>query len=209
MYFPKLTRSPEVAYHSNRNGFYANYRDNYVVVAKDCDHRCVYCDITVEEYGGDELQLDHFRPQEHFIDLSNHPYNLYLACPKCNILKTSDWPTTRVAGAPSFIGRIGYIDRFLHSAEDYLEVDQNGLIVSRGGPIEYMIKKMHLNRPSRANVRKKRMIAHKKTQLLEKILLLMKKLDNAEAAGEIGAAQLRQKRQQVTALFEATVKGAL
>lgn len=169
MYFPELKRRDVIEYQNRNNQFYADYSLNYSKVAQDCKERCVYCDITIDEFGGDKMQLDHFRPKKHFGHLEIHPYNLYLSCPKCNVLKTSDWPCDKRDGAPSFVGPIGYIDRFTHNAREYLEVSKTGEIISLGGPVSYMIKKMHLNRASRVNVRRKRQLEARKTAVLEKI----------------------------------------
>ncbi|WP_460158457.1 HNH endonuclease signature motif containing protein [Pseudomonas sp. S3_E11] len=201
MFFPKLIRRKEEEYYSNRNNFYADYRDNYKKIAEDCLNRCVYCDITTDEYGGDEMHLDHFRPQEHFDELSTHPYNLYLSCPKCNGLKTSDWPCPKKLGAPSFIGRIGYLDRFTHDPVIYLKVSQDGLIIPIAGPTDYMIKKMHLNRPSRVNIRRKRIIESKKTVLLNGILRLTSNLEDAVAAGRLTSEQLTERHKKISSLL--------
>lgn len=201
MFFNKLTRRPIADYHSNRGAFYADYRQNYSMVAVDCEEKCVYCDISIKEYGGDEMHLDHFRPQEHFIGLSTHPYNLYLSCPKCNILKTSDWPTSKSPNGQTFVGSIGYIDRFQHDCADFLYVDRDGFIVPVSGPTRYMIQKMHLNRPSRVNVRRTRIIEHRKTMILSGIQKLTAKLKAGVAAGHITAAQREHKRAQIDDLL--------
>ncbi|WP_368994912.1 HNH endonuclease [Pseudomonas protegens] len=201
MFFNKLTRHPEKDYHSNRGTFYADYRDNYSKISLDCEHKCVYCDISSEEYGGDEMHLDHFRPQEHFKDLATHPYNLYLSCPKCNILKTSDWPAPKKPKGPTFIGSIGYIDRFEHDCATFLKVDNDGYIVPISGPVKYMIVKMHLNRPSRVNVRRRRIIEHRKTMILAGILRLTEKLNSSVAAGKLTIDQREQRRAQIDALL--------
>lgn len=202
MFFIKLTRHPEADYHSSRGEFYADYRKNYSKVALDCGQKCVYCDISVEEYGGDEMHLDHFRPQEYFTSLSTHPYNLYLSCPKCNILKTSDWPTPKTPAGPTFVGRVGYIDRFQHDCAEFLYVDRDGQIVPISGPIKYMIDKMHLNRPSRVNVRRKRIIEHRKTMILSGIQQLTAKLKASVEAGKITPDQRDHKRRQIDELLE-------
>lgn len=201
MFFPKLKRRAEHEYHNTLGGFYADYRKNYKKVSEDCQHRCVYCDITVEESGGDEMHLDHFRPQEHFEELSTHPYNLYLACPKCNILKTSDWPSSKRPQGPTFVGRIGYLDRFNHDCNIFLRVEKDGRIIATSGPTEYMIKKMHLNRPSRINVRRKRFIEQRKTQLLKGILRLTENLNKYESEGKLSKNQALEKRKIIESLL--------
>jgi hypothetical protein len=194
MYFPELTRSDEDVYHNQNKTFYANYQNNYAQVSEDCQNRCVYCDITVDECGGDKMQLDHFRPQEHFSQLDTHPHNLYLSCPKCNRLKTSDWPCCKInKDAPSFIGKIGYLNRFTHNAQNYLKVEDDGRITQLAGPVEYMINKMRLNRSSRVNIRRKRRLEFKKTQILEAIELISSKLMEDSKKGLITQLEMIEK----------------
>lgn len=201
MYFPQLIRREKDDYLNSQNRFYADYRSNYEKVAADCKHRCVYCDITVEEFGGDEMQLDHFRPQEHFEHLSIDPFNLYLSCPKCNVLKTSDWPCAKADGAPSFIGGVGYLDRFLHKTDDFLRVDNDGKIVQIAGPVNYMIRKMHLNRASRVNVRRRRSVAIRKTKILEGIMRLTERLTQDRVRGEVTDEQANERQVHIMSLL--------
>lgn len=163
-FFPNLTRKPEAHYH-NRNGrFYADYRKNYKKVSSDCLKRCVYCDATEKECGGDRFSLDHFRPKHVFEDkfggiLLTHPHNLHLSCQKCNVLKSSDWKgcTVNIHGE-TYSNREGYIDRFKHDCMTYFKVNSTGVLESTNseGPADYMIKKLMLNRPNRVYIRNKR-----------------------------------------------------
>lgn len=173
MFFPKLTRSPMSDYFSSRGGTYADYRRNKVQVSLDCKGRCVYCDILLEEIGGEGMHLDHFRPIAHFPKLETDPYNLMLACPKCNVLKSDDWPCDKNKNKPSFEGSIGYLDPFENGYAGYLEVNTDGEIVGVTGPIDYMIDKMLLNRLSRVQIRRRRVLQNKKAKLSGKITELM------------------------------------
>lgn len=177
IFYPQLTRKEE-QYYYNRNGtFYANYLENYEKIAEDCHHRCVYCDATEKECGGDPFSLDHFRPKQIFVHLFNgilitHPHNLYLSCQKCNVLKSNDWkgPTDLIDG-PSYINNQGYIDRFKDSTNDFIKVTDTGEVISvnKNGPGDYMIKKILLNRTNRIYLRKKRII-DKQIQELNKTI---------------------------------------
>jgi len=201
MYFPELTRRCEEDYFNNRKKFYADYRKNYSKIAEDCQHRCVYCDITVYESGGDEMQLDHFRPQEHFEHLERHPHNLYLSCPKCNVLKTSDWPCCKnTDNTSSFIGQIGYLDRFKHKAGDFLRVEKDGTITQLAGPVNYMIEKMKLNRASRVNIRRKRKIESDKNNLIEDIGKYMIKLTQDCEQGKVTQPDMIEKMKSIQSL---------
>lgn len=202
MFFPKLSRKAAQHYH-NRNGvFYANYRDNYKKIAEDCEHRCVYCDITIDEQGGDEMHLDHFRPQEHFTNLSQNPFNLHLACPKCNILKSSDWPCTKTTGAPSFIGARGYLDRFAHDVFNYLHVDNTGHLIAIGGPVKYMIGMLQLNRPARVNTRRKRILDARRASLLNGIARLTAKLESDKTHKKISENQILKRQHLISDMIE-------
>lgn len=176
MFFPNLTRRKESDYHHTGGKFYADYTQNYEKISKDCLHRCIYCDILTEEMGGEGMQLDHFRPQKYFSDLKAHPCNLCLACPKCNRLKSDDWPCEKYKDSPSFVGGLGYLDPFNIDRSKYLRVDNDGQIKPKDGPVKYMIEKMFLNRQSRTQIRRRRLLAKKKEQLSASITKLMEQL---------------------------------
>lgn len=170
LHYPVIKRQKESAYHSNRGEFYAdsNYQDNYEMVAKDCQYRCVYCDATEKECGGERFSLDHFRPRAVFKAKFNgilirHPYNLHLSCQKCNVLKSDDWQgcTLKIDGATHVNGK-GYVDRFKEDIFQYIEVDKRGRLMPKQissvceGPGRYMINRLHLNRPNRVYLRQVR-----------------------------------------------------
>jgi hypothetical protein len=185
LHFPSLTRQLEASYHCNTGGFYAasSYQSNYDMVARDCKSRCVYCDATEKECGGERFSLDHFRPRFIFEAKFNgilvrHPYNLHLSCQKCNVLKSKDWQgcVAEIDG-PTYLDGKGYIDRFKQDISDFIVVDSDGRIRSRlpaqehDGPEAYMIKRLHLNRPTRVYLRKKRCV----DQLVRDIEILFSK----------------------------------
>ncbi|NIG16555.1 HNH endonuclease [Pantoea sp. Cy-640] len=184
IFFPILTRR-EAQYYHNRDGkFYANYSDNYEKIAHDCLHRCVYCDATEKECGGDPFSLDHFRPKSIFSksftdEQINHPYNLYLSCQKCNVLKNKDWKgCIETIDGFTFNGKIGYIDRFRDDINAYFRVEESGELASNdaNGPGEYMIRKMLLNRTNRVYLRKKRMVSALLNELNREITTAMEKV---------------------------------
>ena len=178
MFFPKLTRKEASHYLNSKGVFYANYRANYDKVAEDCMHRCIYCDILLVEIGGEGMHLDHFRPQKHFPELSSNPFNLVLSCPKCNYLKSDDWPCGLSKPHLSFEGKLGYIDPFEVNPNDYLDVSENGEIVPRNGPINYMIMRLQLNRKNRCLTRRTRIIEEKEKILEEEIASLLSDITN-------------------------------
>ena len=95
LFFPKLNRRDN--YKTKQNGeYYASYSEYRQEIREDCLGRCVYCDIHENENGGKEnMQLDHFRPNEKYDDYQyiNHPNNLHWSCGGCNRLKTDEWPS--------------------------------------------------------------------------------------------------------------------
>lgn len=172
LYFPSLTRQAEASYYCATGEFYAasNYQSNYNMVARDCKYRCVYCDATEKECGGERFSLDHFRPRIIFEAKFNgvlvrHPYNLHLSCQKCNVLKSKDWQGCKVEiDGPTYLDGKGYIDRFEQDISDFIEVDNGGrihckqLAQKHNSPEDYMIKRLHLNRPTRVYLRQKRYV---------------------------------------------------
>lgn len=168
-FYPNLHRHPLESYF-NRNGFfYADYKFNYDLVSKDCLKRCVYCDATERECGGDKFSLDHFRPIKVFADKFNgilkvHPYNLYLSCQKCNVLKSSDWHGCREEiDGHTYVKKQGYLDRFSVDISHFITVNNNGEVISLrvDSPAEYMVAKLHLNRLNRVFLRKKRIVDYR------------------------------------------------
>ncbi|MCU7976118.1 hypothetical protein L5M43_12735 [Shewanella sp. SW36] len=172
LHYPILNRQPEDAYRNRKGEFYAasNYQSNYDKIAEDCKHRCVYCDATEIECGGERFSLDHFRPRAIFADKFNgvlvyHPYNLHLACQKCNVLKSMDWKgCLEDKDGPTYIDGKGYIDRFKSDLSMFLDVGIDGRVIAKQpdpankSPADYMINRLLLNRPNRIYIRKKRVL---------------------------------------------------
>lgn len=167
LYFPDLNRQLVTQYYKNGSTeFYATYncKHNYNNIALDCQYRCVYCDVHVDECGGEKFSLDHFRPQNIFGEkfdgvLNTHPFNLHLSCQKCNVLKSDDWKgCVQTQNGETYLLKKGYIDRFQVDASDYFDVNEMGQIVSINdeGPGDYMIKRLLLNRTNRVHIRKLR-----------------------------------------------------
>ncbi|HGV9306640.1 TPA: hypothetical protein ACNOH7_002554 [Vibrio fluvialis] len=181
LYFPALSRQSLSQYYKRggKKEFYAIYncQHNYENIARDCKQRCVYCDVHVDECGGEKFSLDHFRPKNLFGDKFNgilkiHPYNLHLSCQKCNVLKSDDWKgCVDTQDGVTYLSKRGYIDRFKVDASDYFNVDASGKVVSINtfGPGEYMIGRLHLNRTNRVYLRKLREVTNKSDIVLRKL----------------------------------------
>lgn len=155
LFYPELQRSIYSKKDDGSNYIYGHY---YAEIAQDSKNRCVYCDAKVQELGGDNLQLDHFRPKEKFPELTNEPNNLVLSCPKCNRLKSSHWPIDVSIYNKSHDRVIGFIEPFIESSADYYHIDRNGEISPKKGPADYQIKLLKLDRISRTLLRKRRIL---------------------------------------------------
>ncbi|HHX7339329.1 TPA: hypothetical protein ACVI3A_004590 [Enterobacter roggenkampii] len=203
LFYPVLSRHELDAYYNRDGKFYADYKSNYELVSSDCLKRCVYCDATERECGGDHFSLDHFRPRKIFGDkfdglLIIHPYNLYLSCQKCNILKSSDWHgCSQSIDGYTFSNKKGFLDRFDNDFLTHITVNNQGEIVSlnESGPVNYMIKKLHLNRPNRVYIRYLRLINEKTANICRIIDIINSKIsfkyDNGELSAEKAMALLQ------------------
>jgi uncharacterized protein (TIGR02646 family) len=178
-FFPRIAR--RAAYSTKANGeHYEDYHRYDAEIAQDCQHRCVYCDITLEEDGGEGMHVDHFRPRKHFPHLGNDPANLVLACANCNLLKSAHWPMTD----PDIThdGNVGFVDPFEEDRLTVFGVSTAGRIEAVKGPADYGIQLLQLNRPSRVAVRQRRHQQDRVRVLCEKLAERMKRLHAAMVA---------------------------
>lgn len=150
MFYPDLNRRK--IYSTRENGSNYSYSHYLNEITEDCQSRCVYCDITIDEHGGEGMQLDHFKPKKHFSSLSNTPENLVLACPKCNRLKSDHWPIDINCGL------FGFLDPFTPNRCEWYEIDSYGRIHHTNLATAIKIAILNLNRPARIQIRRKRII---------------------------------------------------
>lgn len=212
LYFPSLKRQSIESYFKRPGKFYATYNSqkNYENISKDCQYRCVYCDVHIDECGGEPFSLDHFRPVGVFGNkfdgiLKVHPYNLHLSCQKCNILKTNDWQGCRsTQGGPTFLSSKGYIDRFQVDITDYLKVDDEGRIqcINSVGPARYMIGKMLLNRTNRVYIRKKREVKIKADRIGSMLVKRKRLIVDRWLAGDLAEDEVKKEMENLIELFE-------
>ncbi|MFT5308961.1 MAG: hypothetical protein ACI96V_002125 [Thalassolituus oleivorans] len=177
LFYPPLKRKDISKYCKPKGGFYLTYncKKNYENIAEDCQNRCVYCDAHIDECGGEPFSLDHFRPRDVFEKkfggiLTIHPFNLYLSCQKCNVLKTNDWKgCVNSEDGETYISGKGYIDRFKSNIFDYLRVNDEGEVVcvNDNGPAKYMIGRLLLNRTNRVYIRKCREVLEKSRRVFD------------------------------------------
>lgn len=205
LYFPALTRQAITQYYKRSSSeFYATYncQNNYVNVALDCKNRCVYCDVHVDECGGEKFSLDHFRPKNVFGEkfdgiLKLHPFNLHLSCQKCNVLKSDDWKGCEdTQNGETYLSKKGYIDRFQVDASDYFDVNDMGKIVSinDNGPGNYMVGRLLLNRTNRVYLRKLREVTLKANRVKE---LLAARQNEALAKWNSGVLSEQQAKEEI------------
>ncbi len=169
LFYPVLTRRDEYK-RTNQGNYYSNYGEYYHEIETDCQRRCVYCDITLNEIGGEGMQLDHFRPKSipKFEHLSNDPNNLVLSCPKCNRLKSKCWPADISVNA-TYTDDCGFIDPFNTNRKEYFEIEDTGKIKGKKPPSKYIIKLLLLDRMARIQIRRKRLLRVKIKQIAIKL----------------------------------------
>ncbi len=145
----------------------SHYTDYHSEIEEDCKHRCVYCDISLEEHGYEGMVLDHFRPEKHFPKLRNDPNNLILSCPKCNRSKWHHWPCSKEDNMPSHLDKVGFIDPFTEDRKNYFSITIDGQLESTKPPAQYMLDMLNLNRKSRVQVRRRRIIQNELRLLID------------------------------------------
>lgn len=155
LFFPKITRA--TIYRTKACGAYYGYATYKEDIHRDCQNRCVYCDVKIEESGYEGFALDHFRPQELFPGLKDVPTNLVIACGKCNRSKSSHWPVGKDT-ENTHDGVIGFLDPFECDRHEYFQLGSAGDLAPLQGPSTYLIELLGLNRPSRVVVRRHRML---------------------------------------------------
>lgn len=183
LFYPIIVRRSN--YIGKGAGKVSRYSDYRVEIQEDCLFRCVYCDIEYTEIGFEGMQLDHFRPENYFPELSDEPNNLVLSCPKCNRFKWYHWPGSKKIDECSYAGGTGFLDPFQDDRREYFTIDTNGTAYPLKDPAGYMIKLLRLNREARIQLRRKRILRHMTRELLKNCTDLIKTLGDAWRAGEI------------------------
>lgn len=169
LFFPRLTR--RVHYPNYR--YYRDYRD---YVREDSCYRCVYCDVHENELSRDidtrdhKMTIDHFRPKSLFPHLEVNPHNLVLACQDCNHNKQDDFPAYGRADGCSVDGVAGYIDPFVEDRNEYFDVNQDGELIGKKHPADYMIRILLLNGIYKKKIRKRRIQLRENCRTLEEYL---------------------------------------
>lgn len=186
LFYPNLERR-DAYKRTNKGDYYTDYHKYYDEIEADCKKCCVYCDVSLDEIGGEGMQLDHFRPKTipEFKSLSNDPNNLVLSCPKCNRLKSNHWPAD-VSADTTCDGDCGFIDPFEADRKDYFEIENTGGIRDKKSPSKYMIKLLMLDRIARRQVRRKRILRAEIEWIAVK---LSAKIDEIKDMADTGSSQ--------------------
>jgi len=175
MFFPNLIRGGGYA-ETRSQEYFADYGKYRADIERDCKSRCIYCDVHLDECGGEGMHLDHFRPQKHFANLTRSPYNLVLACAKCNILKSKHWPLPINEDGPSHNGSEGFIDPFAEHLDQFYEIEADGALRTKKGPAPWVIELLQLNRNSRVQIRRARMMRAKIDELNGQLTTMLSEL---------------------------------
>ena len=186
LFYPIIERR-DAYKRTNQGKFYSDYREYYNEIETDCQKCCVYCDVSLDEIGGEGMQLDHFRPKTipEFESLSNDPNNLLLSCPKCNRLKSNHWPAD-VSADTTCDGDCGFIDPFKENRKDYFEIENTGGIRDKKSPSKYMIQLLKLDRIARRQVRRKRILRAEIEWITDK---LSAKIDEIKGMADAGSSR--------------------
>lgn len=201
MFYPALKRRDNYQKKADGNFYrYAYYRD---AIQEDCQNRCVYCDVMLQEHAYEGMHLDHFRPQHYFKNLANDPNNLVLACPNCNALKTNHWPCDRVNPvSPCHNNNVGFIDPFSDKMSYYFFVNSDGTLVPMRKPADYIIELLKLNRQARVLLRKRRLQLALASNFHKVLSTQLDRLIDALIEQKIDKKTAQEKRQKIISAME-------
>lgn len=133
---------------------YTSYR-KYLRIASN--YSCAYCTISESESPGATFNIEHFRPQKFFPELSNKCENLRYSCPRCNSYKGDLW-ISELNGCKRKCDECkqmvckNNIERFINSLSEepskmiFLEKDDKLYVYNESKPANYTIKYLRLNR---------------------------------------------------------------
>ncbi|WP_162909612.1 HNH endonuclease [Aggregatilinea lenta] len=162
-HFPRLQRRENYSAYNR----YSEYRSE---IREDCQERCVYCDMHEFACGGIQgMQIDHFKPKNHFPELEHDPCNLVWSCAPCNRLKWHSWPP--IDFPDEVDGRRAFLDPFDVDRNHYFEIiPDDGSLIARQDPAQYMIERLQLNRDLLRFMRRKRDVFDKFVEFLDGIV---------------------------------------
>lgn len=102
-----------------------DYKDAKELLASDFQNTCGYCGKK-NSIMHERFHIDHFVPVKIAPERKEDYYNLVFACPKCNLVKASKWPTKDKNLAHD--GNKGFIDPATEEYDQHIERDEKGYI---------------------------------------------------------------------------------
>lgn len=118
------------------------YGDWKNLLAEEGSYHCVYCAIKDTRLGGiRNFHVEHYRPKSIFPDLTNIIFNLFYACPICNVFKSDDWYD--VTGN---FEDIFYPDPSTCDYSKLFELNCDGKLKGKNKTGVYIVNKLALNR---------------------------------------------------------------
>lgn len=157
---------------------YQRYQTYKRWLREEFDYSCCFCDLWESEKGGSHVfAVEHYRPKKRFPKRKTDYNNLLYACPRCNVYKSSYWPTRAQRAADMYI-----LNLCEHDVEIHIDkTNPKWTGISSAG--SWNIIKLRLTSRLKEKIRKNRRTA---TRLLAQARV---ELADAEAV-------LRQARQQ-------------
>ena len=140
---------------------YTSYRK---YLRKASNYSCAYCTISESESPGATFNIEHFRPQKFFPELSNKCENLRYSCPRCNSYKGDLW-ISELNGCKRKCDECkqrvckNNIERFVNSLSEepskmiFLGKDDKLYAYNEYKPANYTIKYLRLNRAQLVKLR--------------------------------------------------------
>lgn len=118
---------------------YRNARDS---LREDFQNICGYCGKNCDTMH-ERFHIDHFVPRKIDPDRENDYYNLVFACPKCNMVKSSKWPTGD-KNVPHDDVR-GFVDPASEEYDQHIERDTDGYIRGKTALGKNMCKSLNFH----------------------------------------------------------------
>lgn len=120
----------------------SHYSDARKMLEEDFQYLCGYCGKNGKTMH-QKFHIDHFVPKSLDPNREKDYYNLVLACPKCNLLKSDKWPTKN-KDIPND-GEKGFVDPASEQFDQHVERNEQGYVVGITPLGKDMCSTLHLN----------------------------------------------------------------
>jgi len=120
------------------------FKDWKAPLSDEAKHRCVFCCIHEESFGGSRnFHVEHYRPKHLFGHLIDDYRNLFYSCAICNSFKGVSWPAEPLPdhSIPAFP------DPSVYDYSTLLEVDSDKIVQGIYPASKYLVDRLYLNRP--------------------------------------------------------------